>query len=996
MHNVVRWKNWANDILISDLILEDRPSISEGINDSGGYRFFRTVLNTLAASENLSVLSFSLPENIEKKKSLEFFLQEKASFKESEVEDLFYSHSDPFWHTLRSNSTFGTRELSFLVSNFRGVQAGELFEIDYGNTFSNSVKAYGYYHEKLRRVLVFGPSFVNHLSDESKSIIPQNMLKFVDEDNLPLHRLERLRNSQEVTIAADVLARSKRIVSTLDILLNAEITKSSLQADFVEELSLIISYLRYHRTDFEKNSPMQFRFSETQYEDDEQHLAICKVEFIDEKIAIKISQSDKGQELPLFINNSSLSGKNTRRWSKFQSDYNGFRNKFFLERIMLLRLWFQDKLRGVSLKSDSANMKIEIIDSLAEKINEIFDADGCHLYKYRTASFLDYDIEGEERSTDSVEHGRLELIGRAFEPGYSPDGLNGEPEMVSSIYSDMSKRSLSASYKAVDKGDISFKGFVKYGQVVTKVSAVPRTVLVAPLISRGRIWGVIEVFGRNTFQFPQLTKRWLNEIVRVITPILYDQWLLYDLWQIGHIVTQDMSLDEKYIKILHHSRKIMLASSARLYLRDKRQTKIFMMRAHSGLAWPSNCALDVHIDDPESISAIAIKKKLEWSYAETNSHQGRSESRSNTSTLPLFEAGHTQLASLPIRDAEGNTFGDIVFTSKENYPFNDSWGPLVETLSQQLAAALSAVYLIEKEVERKFEIAAHSLKNRAQKLNSGLTDILRKLNPLLGSQEALDFMIKFTNEVESVNSRVKGQGLSVDSLRQLQKLRLIFPRPETSENKNVWNIPKNIGDMKEHLSYLYKTAVFLAGGRDANDPNEVDPKNWDGTPADIRACLLTAIHQTITLTQDQKGLAPHRQIIDYGNKYRIPSPILTEIFNNLIDNALKYDFRPNSVQIYVPQRSKSFEIEFRNLAPQITSQTASSILKGGIRGPYAEERDKFGTGIGLEFCIKEAERWGIDLIYNPPITRNYRKNNLGVHSIKLLFSPAHLKKKTRS
>jgi signal transduction histidine kinase len=101
----------------------------------------------------------------------------------------------------------------------------------------------------------------------------------------------------------------------------------------------------------------------------------------------------------------------------------------------------------------------------------------------------------------------------------------------------------------------------------------------------------------------------------------------------------------------------------------------------------------------------------------------------------------------------------------------------------------------------------------------------------------------------------------------------------------------------------------------------------------------------------------------------VPEPILIEIFNNLFDNAIKYDFSTPSLSYSVkPSRDeKIYSMVIRNLAPRLAAGEADKIRCGGERAWYAEEKDFSGSGLGLKYSIEMANRWGMNLRYDVPL-----------------------------
>jgi len=953
--------------------------IRETNEPSAASRLLRNIVNCIALSENIPISCFNVDNA-----SLERDGFQRESF--------FSAHTDPFLTTLRlskkfliDESKFYAQELVELASDqelkpSKRVNISDCYVSIFDKTTINGF------------TLEFGPIWLKDglprgtlVDQKFKDDIINTLWNRYSSFSYSKNRLERKVFHRGAISNVDFSRRISRVKRIFQTVLSTKLTSTNIHSDHIEEIILLSSFWNYHIKQVPPEG-LTVNLNSSYYHDDDHHEADCKIKGSSNGIvSLTIGPVPVIKQAERMSTGPNTSEKLNRRWSRFGQDFITQRNSDYLEQILLLRLWCMEKFGGSSINQEEGAQYSEVFCELADKIQEMFGADGCNIYKYKPAG-------GTLHSTvpQSARLGKLYRIGHSFSYSEFRDQADKDAALIEKVGSKAEDRNKSLCYESLDQVKTIFRGNLRRDELALESEKAPRSVLVTPLLSNDRVWGVIELIGKDAYQFPGVTCRWVEEIVRIITPIFYDQWMFFRFREISKLATADLSDREKHTEILAHVRRLLLGCSARLFVQHPRRTNEFEMKAHSGVLWPENLSTSFDLDDNTSVSATTIlNEKRIWRYEPINSTEAVSANYPDTSMEPLFQLGHRHAAWLPIRDELGNCFASIVVTTSDKNNFNEGWNSLVETISQQLTVVLEAIHLQEKEVLETKEFAAHSIKTRIDRLNDGTDRLLKVLRPLIGSEEKLTNVVKFLGEVEALSSQksLANTKLSNSSRDVLQALRQTFPSKGQKDYRNVHNLPKLVEDLREHSAEVRSSAVVLAGGVNSESPSETSAILWNGTWANIRLSLIQSIRQQLTDNYRNTSI-PDVNFLPTYCQFKIPDQLLVEVFNNVIDNAVKYDHaRPSiSIKARLSTSPAWLIIEIKNLAPLMPNALAKMHKNGGYRSEYAKIKDLTGTGVGISYCHSIAKEWGFRFEYSIPAIEENPEKKLGWHSIKLHFS----------
>jgi hypothetical protein len=237
------------------------------------------------------------------------------------------------------------------------------------------------------------------------------------------------------------------------------------------------------------------------------------------------------------------------------------RNLYLLERQSIMRMWLRDAMLSLPLERDFGHSERvqNHGDRLASIIRQLFYADSCALYRYDAVART-LDRFGLFPAVTSTPEQRSHSFDEIRGPG---QGL---------------QRDQLPAYRAVDRGQVQ------------RVDDAHDSAVAVPIAVFGRPWGVLEINGARARQFPPEAERWLEEVARLITPHLFYEWVLSRFYVMDQIVlaargTEDLTgerTEQMYQRLVSEIAGIFMASSASLYLRDRRLTTEFYCEGSVG------------------------------------------------------------------------------------------------------------------------------------------------------------------------------------------------------------------------------------------------------------------------------------------------------------------------------------------------------------------------------------------------------------------------------
>jgi hypothetical protein len=917
---------------------------------------------------------------------------------------IFPSFSPPLFVLLRENKAWSIWEtiwcLNYVIqdtSRDRDITA----PLAYGSPFDDKLQVAAVRHTPSDLMIFAGPVWrpwsleVNERErqEESRAII-RHLLDILPEPRLFMEGVSHdriLRNvlSRAPVDTQDLRGRTESVVRALGTVLETDCPEFPLTAREYEALALHALILTETDTPGSR-SPGTLR-----------KIQLPSGEHTDERPAktgtllLRVQQPARGVDGEVQLTTSVVPQETAQAAdpdTEYEQRYHGVYDRtnvncsvYFLEQINLLRLWLQSVYLARPIRETVSSKPVpsppdppQVLDRLSRRLMLLFAADACHIYQYdtierqliRRGTFLRY----PEKSGD-----RQKVADQIREAGKNP-GL----------------RRQSIRYRCIDTGAIQFRANPVEDELLADEGEMPpRHVLVIPLKIHDRIWGAIEIQALHPYQLLESSIRWANELTRAITPVIYDRLLLQKLSEMNNILLSDLPAEEKYELILRDLAGLLMASSGALYLQHQRRTSEYECYATFGRPLGGGTTLPGYAsDDPHSVSAGLLRKKdgrdMAWVTGPIGIPPFGEEWLRKDKNALLEVDGHAHIAIFSLLDSQGNPFGSITITSKDREGFGKAWTNLIRFLSKHVGVLVESIKKNVDQQDARREYEAHAVKTRVDRVIGGVQTITEVLKPFYDDDRLAGHLERYLRK-----TAVSSEDLEVaDALRTVFRRPLqrpagdTNPRTQADARTQIW-IGKVLDDLEQHAADLRTSAVYISGGDNNEHPAYANPASWDGTWADVRLCVLSAL-KPLSAQHDPPISIPPVEALASDLKVRMPSTQLQEILNNMIDNAYKYNRVPKTAPILgcrVDYSKNTVDIIISNLAPPLSPKEEKNIGRPRFRSEYAKGRNSDGVGLGVAFCSAEARRWGAVFSYPHIAEQSNRETSSGLvwHRARLHF-----------
>lgn len=306
-------------------------------------------------------------------------------------------------------------------------------------------------------------------------------------------RADRLIFQRAPILLSDLENRSKSIYQVFSAITDSDLSLADVSAGSVEALSKLVSFAigKHYETNPTETTVFPLRST---------GIALRCFGNASAILTINSSESKADARIELKTNlDGELSTRKAQElnvdWSKHCDDFRTLRNTYFLERLLVTRLWLQDRFAGTTISSADGIERQADFSNFAQKVADFFSADGCIVYRFHPGE--------TPNGMSSARLGYLHPLGSFYAYDYFEDSERIESEHMAMIAEDPKRRQRSANYRCVDSGEAVFLENASNTEIST-INIEPKSVLVVPLISRGRIWGTIEVIGKHRFQLPNM------------------------------------------------------------------------------------------------------------------------------------------------------------------------------------------------------------------------------------------------------------------------------------------------------------------------------------------------------------------------------------------------------------------------------------------------------------------------------------------------------------
>ena len=228
------------------------------------------------------------------------------------------------------------------------------------------------------------------------------------------------------------------------------------------------------------------------------------------------------------------------------------------------------------------------------------------------------------------------------------------------------------------------------------------------------------------------------------------------------------------------------------------------------------------------------------------------------------------------------------------------------------------------QLSRDFNTLALSLEKNEQARRQWVADISHELRTPLSI---------LRGEIEAIQDGVRETG--PDSMRSL--------------HAEVIRLSRLVDD-------LYQLSLF-----------DIGALSYRKTDLDLRELLADAV-ASFRAEFDQKGIALRAEFAPEGNYAIFADPgRLHQLFDNLLDNALKYTDPGGELSVRLGSRGNSARVELADSAPGVAPEELDRLFDRLYRVESSRNRALGGAGLGLAICknIVEAHEGSIRALHSP-------------------------------
>jgi len=148
--------------------------------------------------------------------------------------------------------------------------------------------------------------------------------------------------------------------------------------------------------------------------------------------------------------------------------------------------------------------------------------------------------------------------------------------------------------------------------------------------------------------------------------------------------------------------------------------------------------------------------------------------------------------------------------------------------------------------------------------------------------------------------------------------------------------------------------------------NMLNAASLDGNsfvPVKTNKNLTTFIFQNIEETNKRLGVSIIDSNLSPNIYFDFDELMMQTIFNNLIDNAIKYAGKENKITVVLNQSEDQITLKVIDQGPGIAPENATEIFKKFSRLGNEETRSQKGSGLGLFICSEFAKLHHGKIIY---------------------------------
>ncbi len=557
-----------------------------------------------------------------------------------------------------------------------------------------------------------------------------------------------------------------------------------------------------------------------------------------------------------------------------------------------------------------------VSDRIVRFVSRSFDADEGFLYK------LDY----------GTKYNCLLLSAYYTYLIRDPTGLVKLSEHMLAVGRSSSERRKSISYRAADTQITKFTHSYKNGSERMFPHDEPLSlpagvilpfrvsVISAPIMVNGRIFGVIELTSKREFNFPLEAQRRVEEVCHLLASFFYHQFILVETDRIYNLMLGDASFSDKLQNICQSLPDLFMCNGVGIFFRARDGELI----PYAGSRRP---------DILEIISAGA-KGGLECTTAGVLSDHGE------------HDIEHNIIGVAP--------FDDDFLETKAGYFFADKIGwrltiiPLVEkSPSENSPKAFGYITLLFDE-------------SSSSRITTPLSELLMGYAFLRGFLTVTLQMI-YSNFVweHSTRSNLNHEITRIAIELSARAKRVQHAALGITDSNVKYQVVKSLKDVEsslkdiERLSEIVESISFS----DREDPlvklarREIGLENIDSLSATSVRDLVNEIFASRRTVLNERQIKVVNNVSDPSIGIKLTLSVVKEILGNLAENAVKYSLDNTPIEISIERNEAGLAtLIIQNRGPLMTESERRRVFDEGFRSEYAYRKNIPGTGRGLTYA----------------------------------------------
>lgn len=736
-------------------------------------------------------------------------------------------------------------------------------------------------------------------------------------------------------------------------------------------------------------------------------------------------------------------GKRSKHYERFLEHTQGIKLKIRQcnsVRLSILYSWIDRQFSAIDrLAAQSSSIYMYATHrgyehQICGAIAEMFRADTCTLWGANYASL-----------------GRLEIVG---DHALNPDLMQRTEEKQHALH-DSFNRLLMAPHSNIDSADYRVVQSLRPENIADTRNAeslareltrsgLPeiRSAVIYPVLSIGRLLGVLEANGLEPEQFRWVQQHELQDVASYLGNHMHREQMFRSLHEMSGAILKDEIVYRKSGLGLPRSVgdticksicQIFLAAGANLWIQDRRNRRKYTLSGSSidsnyfeSLSKDYKGKVVVMVDDSDPISAPLFSAHNGRSpvYAAYDPARTVSDLADRSAMLlggdfveanplrwVLFETiGFREVYCIPVTDddSESRPIAYLTLHSFYAHGYTDSWLSIVEIVQRFLLADLNRVYFDQNEQDRRVRFVQHEIRHDAKTIARQGDSLVKRQHyanttrPKLGRLDReISSLLNLSSEKVAQETRQTLQKViaSLDEKKKLssQDVAKAIAQMVTLNaelRSSVSSLIRTEGlsssvleEMSQTIESLERKISLLESSRTLN----INAMFGMGDSLKLAAEKVELRKELTALTSHLRFPEKHR--VSVSNRVSsdiclmlIPGPF-RQVLKNVVENAYKYCSQDSVFEIEWQSHALvgDWKLILENDGPSLDDGFDPFEIEA--RGRYAEENNIEGEGYGLYVAQAACKVLGIWIDYHEVLDK--RRPGISKHRV-TIGGPKHV------